>query len=599
MKKTPLMLLLFTIVAVAAVVWGIRVKGSAAAMANATQYKLTRAERGEVKKTVSATGTLQAWSTVDIKSKAGGRINELLVEVGDHVKKGQIIARIDPADSLLSVQQSQADVDSGNAKIAQANETYQLQIKQSEVAIETARAQLAASMANRNAAQARLKTAQNAARVQPALTSATVRQSEANYNAAVKQRQQLDATQAQDQATAQANYDDAKANLDNLNTSRDRQDVLVEKGFVAQQTLDQAIANAKSAQAQVNAAKKKLDTLGAAQQAARAAQDAQVAQAKAALDNARTQPDIVSKSNAQAEAQAALAQAEAQVQQQQATLNQAIANRANNQIKQRDIETAKAALARSTASLINTKETLDQTVVRAPSDGVVLKKYVEQGTIITSGLSLSSDGTSIVQLADVNKMYVDVSVDETDIASVDDGQTVDVTIEAYPGVPFSGKVARIDPQATVESNVTTIPVRVEIDNSSATFRLLKPAMNATCEFIVDEKKDVITLPTEAVREDDNGKYVETATGGQPAPPTPGMPADPDTKIGIKKNHVPVEVGIEGNDGIEILSGVKEGDQVITQTIEPTTTATTSKSASPFGGGGPGGPPPGGGGGGRR
>jgi HlyD family secretion protein len=199
-------------------------------------------------------------------------------------------------------------------------------------------------------------------------------------------------------------------------------------------------------------------------------------------------------------------------------------------------------------------------------------------------------------------MYINVAVDETDIANVDDGQAVEVNIEAYPGIPFEGKVARVDPQAKVEQNVTTVNVRVEIDNSSPTYRLLKPGMNATCEFIIDQKNDVIAVPTEAVRSDEQGSFVEIGSGGKPAPgdPKSGTPPDPEALIDVKLKRQPVEVGLEGNESVEITSGLNEGDKVVTQTIEP---AAPTAGGSPFGGGGgPGGGRGGfggGGGGGRR
>jgi len=167
---------------------------------------------------------------------------------------------------------------------------------------------------------------------------------------------------------------------------------------------------------------------------------------------------------------------------------------------------------------------------------------------------------------------------------------VDVVIEAYPGIPFEGKVTRIDPQAQVESNVTNIHVRVEIDNSSPSFRLLKPMMNATCEFVIDRKENVVSVPTDAVRTDDTGRYVEVATGGKPAPADPqiGMPPDPDTLVEVKVERRPVEVGLEGNDSVEIVKGLRAGETVITQTIE----AEPEQAGSAVGGFGP--PRPGGG-----
>ena len=99
---------------------------------------------------------------------------------------------------------------------------------------------------------------------------------------------------------------------------------------------------------------------------------------------------------------------------------------------------------------------------------------------------MNSSGQNLLQIGDTSKMYVDVTVDETDIAAVEEGQNVDVAIEAYPGMPFEGKVIRIDPQAVVLQNVTSVHVRVEVDNSVPTFALLKPGMNATCEFVMEK-----------------------------------------------------------------------------------------------------------------
>jgi len=183
-------------------------------------------------------------------------------------------------------------------------------------------------------------------------------------------------------------------------------------------------------------------------------------------------------------------------------------------------------------------------------------------------------------------MYVDVTVDETDIASVDEGQDVEVTIEAYPGIPFQGKVSRVDPQAVVEQNVTTIHVRVEIDNTDASYRLLKPGMNATCEFVSQKKEDVVMVPNEAVRTDDRGQFVEVALNkGKPAPPDPktGAPADPSLLVDVKVKRVPVKVGLEGNEYTEIISGVKPGERVVVQKIEPA----PEQAGSPFASGPPG------------
>jgi HlyD family secretion protein len=565
-----------------------------------TQYKITKVSTGQVKKTVTASGTLKPWSTVDIKSKAGGRVNQLLVNEGDLVKAGQVIAKIDPADTLLAVEQSQSDVDSAQSTVASNNFQYQLQVKQSALAIDTARAQLANAKASLQSSAASVATAKVQAGAQPTQTAAAIRQARATYDAAIKDRQQLDATQPQDKAAAQAAFDQAKADNEIAQSNLDRQNSLLKKGFVSQQSLDQARTTATSARAALNSARERVNNIDAQQRAVRASSDARVAQTKASWQNAQAQTDVASRQNAYKQAQAAYAQAQAQVSQAQTALDQAIANQANNDIRKQAITNSQSSAARAKASLTNAQTTLDQTVVRAPEEGVVLTKYVEQGTIITSGLSLSSTGTSIVQLGNIARMYVDVSVDETDIANVDEGQEVDVTFDAYPGVPFEGKVSRVLPQAVVDNNVTTVHVRVEVDNSTPTFRLLKPGMNSTCEFILGKKDNVIAVPNEAIQEDDKGSFVQVASGGKPAPTDAGVPADPNLLVGITIKRVDIEVDLVGNDTTEVTKGLKGGETIVVQTIEPEVATTAAPTTtSPFGGGGVGGGRGFGGGGGGR
>ncbi|MCW3059987.1 MAG: family efflux transporter, subunit [Capsulimonas sp.] len=556
------------------------------------KYKVAAVETGSVKKTISATGTLQPWSTVDIKSKAGGRVNQLLVDVGSVVKANQVLAKIDPSDTQLAVNTAQAQMDSAIVKTQQAAKTYGLQVTQSQIAIQNARAALLASQANRQSAVAKLADARSQATAQPSQTAATIAQARANLDQAIKARTALTSTNQQDVASARSAYDQALANQKNAQAELTRQKTLLQKGYVSQQSADAAQAAYDVSVAQTQSAQEKTRTIGAEQQANAQAADARVAQTKAALQSAQAgSVDIATKRNAVAQAQAALAQADAQVKQSQVALNQSIADQANNGIKQDDIKVSQASIASNKASLTNATTTLDQTVVRSPTDGIILTKYVGQGTIITSGLSSVATGTAIVQLGDISRMYVNVTVDETDVANVDPGQAVEVDFDAYPGIPFEGKVSRIDPLAVVTNNVTTFNVRVEIDNSTPTFRLLKPGMNANCQFMIDEKSDVIAVPSEAVQSDDNGSYVQIATGGKPAPadPTTGTTVDPNTLIGVKLEKRTVETGLEGDDATEVTSGLKPGEKIVTQTITPAPPASaTAGTSSPFAGGAGGG-----------
>ena len=270
------------------------------------QYKIIAASTGKVKKTIAASGTLQPWSTVDIKSKAGGRVDALLVNVGNEVKAGQILARIDPSDSLLTYKQSEADVSSAQARIDQGGYQYELQKKQSALAIQNAKVQLFSAQANLRAAQARLETGKTQETAQPALTRAAIANAQASYDQAVQSRAQLDATDPQSRATAKATYDQAIANRDNAKQSLERQISLAKQGFVSQQTVDTAKATLAVNESQVTSAAERLKNIEGELRASVQSADARVAQAKASLEQAKTQSmEVANKRNSTKELEAA------------------------------------------------------------------------------------------------------------------------------------------------------------------------------------------------------------------------------------------------------------------------------------------------------
>ncbi|MEP6754736.1 MAG: efflux RND transporter periplasmic adaptor subunit [Chthonomonadales bacterium] len=545
----------------------------AVAPAAAKTFKVTKAETGTVKKTVSSTGTLQPWSVVDIKSKAGGKVEKMLVDVGTVVKVNQQICTIDPTDTKLSYDQANADIKTADARINQSQLTAALQSKQSAIGVDSAKAALDAAIAGRDATAARVSTAKQQMEAQPGLTNANIDSSKANLDNNEKQLAEMkEATIPQSRATAKSNLDQANANLTNAESNLARQVNLEQQGFVSKQVVDNARANRDVAKAQVENTQRKLDTLGRELAASLAAMEARVSQAKAQLANTTaSSADINIRKSGYLEAVASLKQADQQVNTAKDNLRLAKENMQNVPIRQSDVVSAQASRMRAQAGLVNAKATLDQTTVTAPTAGVILKKYVEQGTIISSALSFAATGNNIVQIGDVTKMYVDVTVDETDISNVDVGQKVDIAIEAYSTMPFEGKVTRIDPQAVVEQNVTNIHVRVEIDNTDTKFQLLKPGMNATCEFVKDKKDNVVMVPNEAMHTDDNGKaYVEIGVGGKPVviDPKDKNPPDAGSLVDVKVTKREVEAGLEGNENTEIKSGLKDGDTIVVSSTEP-------------------------------
>lgn len=541
-----------------------------AAKANEPTIQTAKVEKGTVVNSVSATGVLQPLTTIDLKSNVGGNVDVLAVDVGTVVKAGQLIAKIDPSDSRTTLNQAQADLSAANARLSQSKESLSLQTEQQAT-------QMQQAQRSYDTAVARLAQAEAQAKVQPTLTKSAIRQADANYKLAQQNLRQLkEAGAPLGTAQAKSSYDQAKATLEKAKRNLDRQKVLFDKGFISASQLDTAQLDYDSSKAQSDSASERQSTVAQDYDSQLKAAEARVEQASAALENAKAnaiQDDM--KKQDVAAAHAAVGQAAA-------SLASARSNARQIPIKAADIRSSEAQLVRTQAALDNAKTSMNYTIIRAPRAGVILKKYVEAGTIINSGRSSMAGtgaGTSVVQLGDLSRMYVLASVDETDIAQVENGQKVDVSLDAFPDEIFEGIVTRVDPQTVLDQNVTTIPVTVEITDPDAR---LKPGMNATCDFIVERKEDVLVVPTEAVNDQD-GKYsVKVLKDG-------------------KQIDRQVEVGIAGDESTEIISGLKEGEVVVTAVIQPQSSTTMGASGGGGGGGrsgGGGGMPMGGMGGGR-
>ncbi|HEY6270675.1 MAG TPA: efflux RND transporter periplasmic adaptor subunit [Terriglobales bacterium] len=207
---------------------------------------------------------------------------------------------------------------------------------------------------------------------------------------------------------------------------------------------------------------------------------------------------------------------------------------------------AQAQVAQAKAQLEEKEEEYRNSTIVAPLDGMVLSRDVEVGDAVSSILILGSSATLVMTLGDIHEVYVKGKVDETDIGKVYIGQTARIKVESYKDRTFSGKVTKISPMGVEKDNVTTFEVRVSIDNSKGE---LKSQMTANAEIVQEEHKGVLMIPESALIYDKDRKAsVEV----------------PDPSAKDSKRKVTVTVGISNGSKTELLSGLKEGQQVIQQ-----------------------------------
>ncbi len=227
-----------------------------------------------------------------------------------------------------------------------------------------------------------------------------------------------------------------------------------------------------------------------------------------------------------------------------AALNKRDTARAAISVDQAKLKQAEAQVAQSKATLNQLDEQLSYTTLVSPMDGEILSRDVELGDAVSSILVLGSTATLVMTIGDTRQVYVQGKVDEADIANVYLGQPARIKVESFRDRVFNGKVTKIAPLGVEKDNVTTFEVRVSIDNSGGE---LKANMTANAEILVDEHKNVLFVPEQALTYDNK----KNASVNVP---------DPKAKDGVRS--VPVKVGIANGSNTEILSGLKEGDTVV-------------------------------------
>ncbi len=204
---------------------------------------------------------------------------------------------------------------------------------------------------------------------------------------------------------------------------------------------------------------------------------------------------------------------------------------------------------------------LNDTVIAAPIDGIVIGKPLSAGELVAQGVN---NPTVILTVADMSTMQIEANVDQTDIGKIQLAQQVVFTVDAYPGKEFTGTVTTISRKPTVSQNVTYYPVTIDVNNAE---NLLNPGMVARVSVTISQSQNVLTLPLSAIRTDKTGKYVVVINANG------------------QTGNVPITTGNTGDDRVEITSGLNEGDKVVVAQPKTQSQTTSGQQGSRQGGGG--------------
>jgi len=246
-------------------------------------------------------------------------------------------------------------------------------------------------------------------------------------------------------------------------------------------------------------------------------------------------------------------------------------------------DSARGHLQTQVATLQANQDMLNRTIAVAPFDGVVTNEPVREGETVVEGIQ-NTEGSTLMTLADMSVITAEVKVDETDIVNVKLGQQADVTVDALPGEVFKGTVTLVGDQALLRSTGVATSQSTTGTEEAKDFKVvvtlsdpsgeLRPGLSCTAKITTAHKSAVLSLPIQALTMYDPAANTAKSSGGvQAATASPdGSKPHPvqgvfvvgkDPSGRLRARFVPVTTGITGATDIEVLSGLSEGDEIVT------------------------------------
>jgi HlyD family secretion protein len=480
----------------------------------AEAIQTARVRRGNLIIAVSGSGTLVPAAEVDLGFSSGGVVTDLLVNVGDRVTKGDVLARIDPTALERAVTQAEVDLSVAQNNLETAENPYtQLDRNQAYLAVNQAEATLTESR------ESLALATEPSSCFYESVVDLEYEYSwyEDNYYQVAQQYEAGDASREEMDAASDRLQSAEERLNEALECPPGPEDVAVcENDYVWYQGR-YADEGARYKAGEIS--QEQLFALSDRLQAA-----------KQRLEQARQAASDVNK------AQEQVAEGEYNLEKAQEALAEI-----QSGPDPTEVQVAQAKLTSAQAALDDAQAALEGANIVAPFSGVV--------TAVDAKVGETAGTAGIITLVDVTQPLIEIYVDETDVNNVAPGYEVEVVFDALPEQQFAGKVVRVEPELRSVQNAPTVLVVASLNEDSDIPSWLPLGSNATVDIIAARAENVLLVPVEALRELSPDQYaVFVLVNGE---------------LQMRQ----VEIGVMDDAYAEVISGLELGDEVSTGTVQ--------------------------------
>lgn len=481
-----------------------------------SEYNLAITERGSIREEVSVTGKIEAIENIDLSFRATGNVSQVLIETGDKVKKGQVLASLENNDLWAQFRQAQANLEAEQAKLQELKKgTREETINIKKIELSKAEKDLD------NYYQDIFNTLNDAYSKAEEAIKIDVKDIFFGAEAASSYVLNFD-TCVSSEISSDAGY---LRLVSERSLKKWKDEISILNSDSSGEALDLATKNAKVHLLVFKSFFEKLGNILLAD----------CSYSNPYLDVHRVNANhgrnlVISAITSINNLEQSIASQKLLIEKTQNELDLLLSGSTKEEII---IQEAKVKSAQANVS--NYYALIEKTIIRAPIDGLIAKKEIKKGEVVLANVP-------VISLMAEKGLEVKTYIPEVDVSKVKIGDKVLITLDAFPRKEFFGEIIHIDSAETIIDGVVYYKVKSTIDTKDIN---LRSGMTADIIITTNSKENILVIPRRAVIEKDKKNIVRIPVDG-----------------GFQE--IEVQIGLAGSDGnIEIISGLKEGDEVIT------------------------------------